>query len=266
MASSQDPRQDEGAFAARVNSERASRGLSRLPAASDLITVARRHAAEMARRGTIGHYGDLRAEVSNWQEVGENVGAGPTVDDVHRAFMASPSHRDEILRPGYQDLGVGVVWAGGRLWVSEIFRRRLGTAPAPSPAPGPSEPARHTAAAGPARASRSSSRQRTAPAPATSPRATAYLEAMAAADREQVAAYWRALADAERAATAPAAEAAETDAPADAPSPPESDAGQRLAAAEGTVDDPSPASRVAGAVVIAAAGLVGLGMRRRARR
>lgn len=262
-ASAQNPGADEAAFATRVNAERTSRGLSRLPAASDLIVVARRHAAEMARRGQIGHYGNLRQEVQDWDEVGENVGVGPSVDDVHGALMASPSHRDEILHPGYTDIGIGVVWSGGRLWMSEIFRRRTGAAPAPAPAAAPSpEPVRRTAALTRGARSASAPRPSVATRPARpAPQVVAYLEAMAGAERELVAAYWRAMADASRRRPPPTGDRLEAGAPA---SPAVTLAPRRLAAA--APEEPSTTSRVAGALVLAGAGLAGLGLRRRARR
>lgn len=139
-ASPDNPGADEAAFVTRTNAERTSRGLASLGVFGDLQTVARRHAAEMARRNTLGHYGDLRTEVSNWNEVGENVGVGPDVDSIHRAFMASSTHRGEILRASYRDLGVGVVWANGRLWVSEVFRAPANASAAPAPAPASAPP------------------------------------------------------------------------------------------------------------------------------
>jgi hypothetical protein len=158
-ASTSNPAADESAFAARVNGERTGRDLAALGTSDDLVTVARRHAAEMARRGRVGHYGDLATEVTGWSEAAENVGAGASVDDVHRAFMASSVHRDNILHASYRDIGVGVVWSGGRLWVSEVFRTPSGAAPPPAPAP---------ARTAPARASRSGTR-RAVPAMDTRP-------------------------------------------------------------------------------------------------
>jgi hypothetical protein len=152
-ASTSNPAADESGFVARVDGERTGRGLGALGVAGDLVAVARRHAAEMARRGRVGHYGNLAAEVGGWSEAAENVGAGGSVDEIHRAFMASSVHRDNILHAAYRDIGVGVVWSGGRLWVSEVFRTPSGPAP-PRPAP--------------ARASRSGTRS-AVPAVATRP-------------------------------------------------------------------------------------------------
>jgi hypothetical protein len=163
VASPTNPAGDEAGFVARVNGERTGRGLGSLAVAGDLVTVARRHAAEMARRGRVAHYGNLATEVTGWSEAAETVGAGGSVDEVHRAFMASSVHRNNILHAAYRDIGVGVVWSGGRLWVSEIFRTPAGAAPAPAPAAAPA-PVRTA----PPRASRSGTRT-AVPAAATRP-------------------------------------------------------------------------------------------------
>ena len=82
----------ESQFVSKINAERAARGLRRLPVAGDLVSVARRHSARMAEKGTIWHNPNLGNEV-NGRYITENVGMGPTVDSLHDAFMDSPGHR-----------------------------------------------------------------------------------------------------------------------------------------------------------------------------
>ena len=134
------PGADEAALTTRANSERAGRSIVELAVRDDLVAVARRHAAEMARRGRVGHYGNLPAEVSGWSALGENVGMGASADEVHAMFMSSSTHRGEILDARYLDVGVGVVWSGGRMWVSEVFRAPSGAPAPPSPPPPPPPP------------------------------------------------------------------------------------------------------------------------------
>ena len=56
--------------------------------------------------------------------VGENVGEGPTVTDIHNAFMNSPEHKANILDHDFTQVGVGVsVDKNGIIWVTEC---RLG--------------------------------------------------------------------------------------------------------------------------------------------
>jgi hypothetical protein len=130
----------EAGFASRIATERGSRGIGGLRMADDLTAVARRHSQEMAAQQHLSDDSNLATEVQGWQSLGGNAGEGPTVDQVHQAFMASPSHRANILEPNFSDLGVGVVWTGSTLWVTEVFRqpttaRAASAAPAPTPPP-----------------------------------------------------------------------------------------------------------------------------------
>ena len=109
----------------RLNKARIVRGRPALARKYDLTLVARAQALRMANSGTLFHNPRLRTAVSNWRWVGENVGYGPTVLAVHRAFMASPGHRANILDRDYTQVGVGVVRRGSRVWVAEVFRRPL---------------------------------------------------------------------------------------------------------------------------------------------
>ena len=143
----------EQGFAQRIDQERAAHGLPALAPAADLQDVARRHAQRMAERGQPYHNPQLTSEVSGWSMVGENVGVGYQVDDIHAAFMASSQHRDAILSPDFTQVGVGVHVSGdGRLWVVQVFRRPAAAAPdappppSPAPAPAPLSPAPTTTA------------------------------------------------------------------------------------------------------------------------
>jgi uncharacterized protein YkwD len=37
--------------------------------------------------------------------------------------MRSPAHRANILDRGKRAVGVGIVHSGGKIWVTEVFRR-----------------------------------------------------------------------------------------------------------------------------------------------
>ncbi len=120
---------NESRLVTLVNAERAERGLGKLSIASDLVSIAHRHSAEMASRRSIYHDSSLTSEVRGWRAIGENVGRGPTVSSVHRAFMASSSHRAHILGSRYKQIGTGVVkGSDGYLYVTEIFVDRGTTA------------------------------------------------------------------------------------------------------------------------------------------
>lgn len=115
---------DEAGFVRLINAERTSRGLGALAVRADLTDVARRHAAKMAASGEIYHNDSLSSQVKGWKQIGENVGTGPRVADIHQAFMDSAPHRSNILHAAYNQIGVGVASDGEHLYVAEVFVRR----------------------------------------------------------------------------------------------------------------------------------------------
>jgi hypothetical protein len=117
-----------------VAGERGRAGAGGLAVANDLVDVARRHAARMAAEQRLHHNPRLGDEVQEWEVVGENVGRGTRADDIHAAFMDSPTHRANVLDGRFTQIGVGVVAHAGELWVVEVFRRPSPpTAPPPAP-------------------------------------------------------------------------------------------------------------------------------------
>lgn len=118
---------------ALTNVERRKHGCSSLRANAHLRTSARGHTATMALHDLMSHQlpGEpyfskriTRAGYRGWTLVAENVArgfSGPSA--VVRAWMASPSHRRNILNCRLRDLGVGVVLDGGQLWWTQNFGR-----------------------------------------------------------------------------------------------------------------------------------------------
>src|SRR5688500_8256233 len=122
---------------AMTNADRARVGLRPLATANDLQSLAQSRATEMARSGRLAHTSNLGTKVSGWKRLGENVGRGPNLRDIQTALMASPSHRQNIVDPGFTQLGVGVTWDGKEyFYVAVIFRTPSSTASA-SPPPTP---------------------------------------------------------------------------------------------------------------------------------
>ncbi|MGH2785864.1 MAG: CAP domain-containing protein [Actinomycetota bacterium] len=117
---------DEGALLSYVNAARANYGKQKLAVASDLTAVARQHSKEMASKGAIFHNSSLSSDVSGWKKIGENVGRGPSAKAVHDAFMSSSSHRTHILDGSYDQIGIGAIWKGSVLYITEVFVDRAG--------------------------------------------------------------------------------------------------------------------------------------------
>ena len=112
----------EAAFLTKINNARATNGLPPLRLATDLSSHARQHSREMASAVTLFHTANF-SSICCWSAIAENVGTGDSVRGVHRAFMRSSTHRSNILDRRMRQVGVGIVATGGRVWVTEIFRR-----------------------------------------------------------------------------------------------------------------------------------------------
>ena len=130
-------------FFSLTNASRAANGQAGYAWRSDLAAVAYGQAARMASSGKLYHNPNLATEVKNYSFAGENVGYGPTVSAIENAFMNSPEHRANILDHDFTEVGIGSVTVSGRIWVSVVFRKPLGSAPAPTktnpPAPAPTK-------------------------------------------------------------------------------------------------------------------------------
>lgn len=114
-----------------VNEERKSRGLPVLRWSGALCQVAGIRAEEILagyyshRRPDGTDCGDLLdSKGLHWQNWGENLADGQkSPEEVVHAWMASGTHRENILNPAFRFLGVCVKENGNRLkWVEIFFR------------------------------------------------------------------------------------------------------------------------------------------------
>jgi uncharacterized protein YkwD len=116
---------DEARALQLINQERAGAGLPPLQPSAGARSVARSWSAHMAGTG-LAHNPDLsgdlaRAGVTTWSTIGENVGYGGSVDQIHGMFMGSSGHRANILKAAYSLVGIGVVRDGGTVWITLDF-------------------------------------------------------------------------------------------------------------------------------------------------
>lgn len=119
----------EGEFLAKINAERASRGLNTLSVDGGLVSHARKHTQDMINAGAIFHSteAELKAAAgSGWSSIGENVGRGGSVSSLHTAFMNSSGHRANILGD-YNYAGVGTGTSNGVLYVTVVFMKKGST-------------------------------------------------------------------------------------------------------------------------------------------
>jgi uncharacterized protein YkwD len=112
-----------------INGARASEGLGPLRRAKELDEIAQQHAGAMRDAGRIAHdlgRGDPQARVEesglSVRVAGENVAHASDAASAHRALWRSPSHRENLLEPRFDAVGIGVATGGdGSLWVCEVF-------------------------------------------------------------------------------------------------------------------------------------------------
>lgn len=117
---------NERSFASKLNAARRAAGKSSLRLDPQLSKAAKVHTREMVKRNLLYHTPTdaLKRRVTNWVELGENVGVGGTTTSLHGAFMDSPAHRSNILYNNFRYVGIGAKQANGRLWVTFIFESR----------------------------------------------------------------------------------------------------------------------------------------------
>ena len=137
----------EEAFVALVNSARAQNGLGTLSLDPMLTETARAHSEEMSTADYFDHHSPTPGMASPMDRylsaskqlglaqpeyllVGENIFYCSVCSDIynvdyaHRALMASPGHRANILESRFSKIGVGVYRSSkGEFWVTEMFSR-----------------------------------------------------------------------------------------------------------------------------------------------
>jgi len=105
------------------------RGLPALAWSAPLAQSAQAHAKIMAQEPALSH--DYPGEPglvergklagAHFQTIAENIAAGWSAAQIDNAWMHSPSHREIILNPQLNALGVAVVRRGGQLYAVEDF-------------------------------------------------------------------------------------------------------------------------------------------------
>ena len=120
---------DERQVVALINAERGKAGLGALSLSPALSTVAHAYACELAARGDIGHTGSDGSTLSERLRrggvaaamVAENNAAGyRTPAEVVAAWMTSPQHRENILRPNAARVGIGLADGAAPVWVADF--------------------------------------------------------------------------------------------------------------------------------------------------
>jgi len=128
-ASSQVARSQVAQLFALANQERSARGLTQLVWDQELASAALYHCTMMAVQGPISHQypgeADLGQRASHagahFTLIEENVAEGFGPGSIHQAWMNSQGHRDNLLNPRVDHIGMAVVARGNALYAVADF-------------------------------------------------------------------------------------------------------------------------------------------------
>lgn len=125
--------QDEQKLLELVNDIRKKEGLELLTADENLMKVARTKAKDMIENNYFSHqsptYGspfDMMRQFDNsFRFAGENIAGNKTVEGAFKAWMASDSHKKNILNSGFKITGIGIENSStyGKILVQQFIGR-----------------------------------------------------------------------------------------------------------------------------------------------
>lgn len=93
-----------------VNNSRNQAGIPPLASNANLDLKADQHAQKMRNECRIYHSVLTEGVTIKWTKLGENVGRGSTMDQVHTAYMNSPGHRANIMDRAFNQIGTAAVY------------------------------------------------------------------------------------------------------------------------------------------------------------
>ena len=123
-------REAERKLFALMNEERERRGLEPLTWCEKCAEVARLHSKDMYEEGYFSHvdvdgfdpFDRMRRAKIAYEAAGENLAIAPSVAEAHRSLLASPDHRANMLRPSFDEVGIGIYRGPYGLMCTEVFR------------------------------------------------------------------------------------------------------------------------------------------------
>jgi len=113
-----------GQIFALANQARAQAGVAALRWDPELAAAALQHCRMMAEEGEISHQysgePDLTTRAAragaHFSMIEENVALAPSAVAIHQAWMQSPGHRENLLSPEVDHVGIAVVYARGEFY------------------------------------------------------------------------------------------------------------------------------------------------------
>lgn len=114
-----------------TNVERQKAGLQPLQIDKNLMNSARQKSTDMARNNYFSHtsptYGSpfdqMKANGISYRSAAENIAMGQrSAEEVVKAWMESPGHRQNILTPNFTHIGIGYD-ANGQYWTQQFIQK-----------------------------------------------------------------------------------------------------------------------------------------------
>lgn len=134
-ASDADLRQAQKKMLQLANQARQEAGIEPLQWNQQAADAARAHAKMVAEKHALSHQfsGELAlrermgATGLRFDSAAENVADAQSPEEAHQALMNSPPHRQNLLNPKYNSLGIGIAESGNQLYVVQDFAHAIAT-------------------------------------------------------------------------------------------------------------------------------------------
>jgi uncharacterized protein YkwD len=115
------------------NQARAAQGVAPLSWDQALAAAAMNHCTRVAAEGQLSHQYSGELELTqraaqagaHFSYIEENVAAGYATDSLHQAWMHSQGHRENLLNPQVNRVGIAVVARGDMLYAVAVFGRAV---------------------------------------------------------------------------------------------------------------------------------------------
>ena len=104
-----------------LNKDRQAHGRRTLVTHNQAQVKAQRWAEELARSGRLRHSNLSDGITGCWRSLGENVGSGPSVAAIEKAYMNSSGHRANIMSHSWNAVGVGYARRGNVVYTVQVF-------------------------------------------------------------------------------------------------------------------------------------------------
>lgn len=112
---------DQSQVLSSLNADRQANGRRALVTHAQAQTKAQAWAEELARTGKLKHSNLSHGITGCWRSLGENVGYGPNVPAIQKAYMNSPGHRANIMSNAFNAVGVGYARKGNVVYTVQVF-------------------------------------------------------------------------------------------------------------------------------------------------